>query len=498
MPPLDPNGGPVPVGQVILRTPGLSGEANELPTDGPQMRGATLTTQQLEDALAAHGILRTQVIEISGTQLQPAPAAITRGTRFDGEAIELEVPDLGPNAGQLVLATDEGNITTWHLPRDRDGKQTLTRGGGPTRTFLIKRAVAVPPPEGTARGPVGTLGTKLLQILVFPLVDPIIGKVAETYARHWEERNRPYQLRSFRSSEYTQPAAAPLSTAAVSAMAAQGPVLLFVHGTFARAHRVFDSVPAATMAELDRRYEGRLVALDHYTVSDDPLANARWFAKAIPSGTKLVLDILSHSRGGLVARSIAEQIPQEALGPNISVRHLVFAGSPNAGCVLADPEYMVHLADRYTNWVKFLPSSGALDILEGVVAVVKQLAVAGMKGLVGLESMVPGGAFLHVLNTPGATRPMRYHAFASNYEPADPNLQAFAHNALMDAIFRSDNDLVVPTAGVYQATAPNFPIAGNDLILYSATDGVDHGGYFSKDDSQQRLLAWLPGGAASG
>jgi len=496
MPPLNPNGTPIQVGRAVLRTPGLVGVANEIAAAGPTTRGATRTSAELEAVLTAHGIFRSQVIELSQTRTQPAPAASTRGTRWDGPAIELEVPDLGEQAGQVVLATDEGGITTWHLPRDRSNAPTTTRGGG-TRTFLIKSAVAPPPATGAGRGVIATVGTKLLQVLVFPITDPLIGAISETFARRWEEKNRPYQLRSFRAAEHTQPAPGDLRPDEIAAMAAAGPVLLFVHGTFSRAHRVFDSVPLPTMTDLDQRYGGRLIALDHFTISDDPLTNARWFAKALPEGTALTLDVVTHSRGGLVGRSLAEQSSQLQLGSRaITVRNLVFAGSPNAGCVLADPDYMTHFADRYTNWVGFLPTSGVLEVLEGVVAVIKQLAVAGMKGLVGLESMVPkpGGTFLKGLNAAGGTSSATYHAFASDYEPPDVNLKAFAHNALMDALFSGPNDLVVPTGGVYDRNdAPNFPIAAADLVLFGPTDSVDHGGYFSHPSSQAKLLSWLPG-----
>ena len=66
-------------------------------------------------------------------------------------------------------------------------------------TYRIRRTI--PPttvPEATeTRGVVGAIGKKLLKVLVFPLVDPIIGVAAERYAKHWEARNRPYALRSF-------------------------------------------------------------------------------------------------------------------------------------------------------------------------------------------------------------------------------------------------------------------------------------------------------------
>ena len=92
-----------------------------------------------------------------------------------------------------------------------------------------------------------------------------------------------------------------------------GRALLFVHGTFSSCD-AFHDLPPAVMEELSARYGGRLFAFDHPTLSDDPAANAEYLLAQLPAGTSLTVDIVCHSRGGLVAREIAPETPASRAG----------------------------------------------------------------------------------------------------------------------------------------------------------------------------------------
>jgi hypothetical protein len=491
VPPLNATGARVQVGRAVLRTPGLAGTASEIPPGGSTQRAATLSSNELETVLAAHNVTRQQVIELRDTREVDAGGSPTRSTRLDGTVIELEVPDPGPKFGQVVLATDEAGIVNWSLARDQTGALATSRGAGGSRTYLIKRTVGAAPTGPGSRGVIGAIGKKLLQVLVFPLIDPVLGAVAEGYARTWEQAHRPYQVRTFTTDNYTQPGS-PIDEHDWGRLAA-GRSLLFVHGTFARAHGAFPTLPRSVMQQLEQTYGGRLFAFDHYTVSEDPLDNARRLAASMPEGLKLDLDIVCHSRGGLVARALAESSELQLAGRELRIGRVAFVASPNGGCVLADPDGMSHFIDRYSNWVNFIPAGPVIDMLEGVVTVAKLLAVGAMKGLVGLESMVPHGGYLTKVNA-GSPASAHYFALASNYEPTDQNLRSFAHNLLMDQIFGTENDLVVPTAGVYDANgAGSFPIAADDRHVFAAADGIDHGGFFANPAAQTKLLEWLVG-----
>lgn len=59
---------------------------------------------------------------------------------------------------------------------------------------------------------------------------------------------------------------------------------------------------AASAPQIDRTYQDRIIGYDHPTSSVSPQDNAAAFLEMIPPDVTLELDIICHSRGGLVAR----------------------------------------------------------------------------------------------------------------------------------------------------------------------------------------------------
>ncbi|WP_295702248.1 hypothetical protein [Lapillicoccus sp.] len=139
-----------------------------------------------------------------------------------------------------------------------------------------------------------------------------------------------------------------------------------------------------------------------------------------------------------------------------------------------------------------MPDNGVTDVVGMVLAILKQLTIGAFGGLEGIMSMNPAGPYLAAFNeTPGSTAV--YRAMASNYEPVKgSSLARIARDAGTDLIFAAlKNDLVVPTEGAYTvAGATGFPIA--DPYVFPDSAGVDHGGYFSRPEFGEQLLAWLP------
>lgn len=179
---------------------GLKGTAavHEGAQTGRSGGGLELATTALDEALTAVGMKEIKLIELDVAEVKPLPTeAPIRSTQGD-DALVLEVPDLGATVGQVVLAVDEEGVVTWNYPLDTRGKpeSSATRGAGGYKRFVIRRAVPpVPPPsEGSKRGLVGLLGKKLLKVIVFPLIDPVLGSISDYFAGRWEAKNRPYGL----------------------------------------------------------------------------------------------------------------------------------------------------------------------------------------------------------------------------------------------------------------------------------------------------------------
>jgi hypothetical protein len=472
-----------------LRTPGLAGTAVAHVAGSAGMRSAELTTGALDAALQEEGMQPFETIEISGTREVPTAAPGTRSTELGEPAIELTVPDPGAEWGQVVLAVDEAGSVAWHFARDAAGAVDVTRGSA-TRTYLIPRGVMPAAAPSETRGLLGAVGKKVLKVLVFRLLDPVVGEVSDHLAARWEAAKRAYRVRSFTGGNY-QSAEAELVEPAEWGRLASGRALLLVHGTFSRAHSAFGGMPGDFVAWLHQRYEGRVFAFDHFTLSDDPRENIDWLVAQIPDATNLELDIICHSRGGLVSRLLSEQAATFALGQRrINVAKVVFLATPNAGTALADAEHLGKYVDAVTNVLNLFPDVGVTDVLEAVITVVKQLAVGAVGGLDGLTSMLPGGPFLTKLNAAPRTS-AQYYALAANYEPrSGAGLRSHADDLVRDLIFKGDNDLVVPTAGVYEVDgSANFPIA--ERHVFGQADGLAHSSFARNAAALGHIRRWL-------
>jgi hypothetical protein len=491
VPTLDATGRETRIEDVVLRTPGLEGEA-ELRSSAPAgTRGPVgITRPALEQALAANDMSAFRTIEIGKTHEVDLSPTRGRGHGDEpGSAIEIEVPDPGPKYGQVLLYQNEAGVVTWHIAQPAT-MGPAGRGSQARRVYRVPGGVPPAEREETAtRGLIGLVGSKVLTAFVFPLVDPVLRRVGDFFAQRWEGKHRPYAVRTFDVADYSMPPARPW-TAADWQRVAGGPALLFVHGTGSRTHSGFGALPREFVRELHAAYEGRVFAFDHPTIAATPTENVERFVSQMPDGLRLQLDIVSHSRGGLVSRVLTEQQPSLDLGSRaIAIRRMVMVGVPNAGTALADGDHLGSFIDGYTTILNLLPNPGAADVLEVLITVVKQLAVRAFNGLDGIQSMLADGRFLQALNVPlTSTISAHYYAMGSNFTPDQPGFAQFKDH-MIDAIFdKAENDGIVPTAGVAAANGSSlFPVTDSHVFR----GAVDHSGYFGNEAARGIIRDWL-------
>jgi hypothetical protein len=477
---LDPRGRPVHADGVLVESPGLEGDIEVYRPPDPTVDARLGWSPEVHEALARHRIKVQRVIELSQTAEIPDAAAPII-TPLGEPALSIEVPSPRPGFGQLMIATDEGGVCTWTCG------EPATVGQG-FRRYVLARAVS--PDDEPSKRPAAfrAFGSKLLSVVVFPILDPVFGKVGEHFARRWEQAKRPYRLRSFTPDDFDAPA----TGAEIDwDLLASGPTLLMIHGTFSQTHTGFGELSPQVVGDLNRLYDGRVLAFDHPTLTEDPRQNVAWLLAQVPRGLHLDVDIVCHSRGGLVSRVLAERQRELAGGHEVvAVDKVVFVASPNAGTILANPDYMSHLVDSYTNILNFTPGPLLVESLEAVITVVKHLAVGAVAGLPGLAAMRPGGPFLSWLNVPAGNGSGRYYAITGDYAAPSAGLRRHAADRVMDKIFAEANDLVVPTAGVHGANGSSrFPVA--KVYQFTGVEGVDHGGYFANKVARDKLLDWL-------
>jgi pimeloyl-ACP methyl ester carboxylesterase len=328
---------------------------------------------------------------------------------------------------------------------------------------------------------------KIIEVITFPIAELVAGGAKFAVAK-WDRDKHPHRVRIADGATFRE-----LTDRDWKSLT-KGPVLLFVHGTFSTTKGAFGGLPAKTMANLIKRYDGRVIAFDHPTIADDPFENARQFFDIV-GDRALELDVVCHSRGGLVARAIAERPKQVDRAANsVRVNRIVFVGVPNAGTILADAKHWEELVNRFTTILSLVPGPGVTDVLESVLALVKSIAVKTATKLDGLSAMAPPSQFLKDLN--GLVAPAdkaTYVAIVSDYEPTNPGLKAWLNDEIRDKIFdEKPNDMMVRIDSMCgDALATRFPIAKASRRAFAPAKGVEHSDYFPQPDTSKALLAWL-------
>jgi hypothetical protein len=482
-----------------IAAPGLSGavHARDRGATGADPRPDRVTTA-FDRAAESAGLIEVMDIDLDVRQAAP-PAGFDPRTVTGEEALVLEAEDPGGDVGLVVAAVDEAGAVTWNFPETatREIEPPTTRGEGGTKRFVIRRTTPPRAEEGADRGLFPPLGGKLLKVFVYPVADAILGPVGQHFASVWEQFHRPYRVRAFGPEDYRHPAGGELTRPEWQHLTT-GRALLFLHGTFVSSHTEFHLLPVSTMRELHQRYNGRVFAFDHFTLSHTPEQNAEALAARIPDGIHVDVDIVSHSRGGLLARVLAGELGSAV--PGVDVKRSVFVATPNQGTALLDPDNVVSLINRLTTILNIAPPGPPdviIDILEGILTVVKIVGHAILDSLPGLASMSPNGRFIRRINA-GPKPAADYFAIAADFEPTGALLALVtggALNSLADQIFGdAANDLVVPTLGVSQGSPdPAFPITGDRAFAFARDAGVLHSHYFEDRATSGRLLTWLTG-----
>ncbi|MDP1899418.1 MAG: CHAT domain-containing protein [Rubrivivax sp.] len=482
---------------------GLGGEGvvRQRLTEPGRLRSAALpsgldTGADFNRALAALGIREQETIDLEATALRAAAG--------DELTLAPAVPR-GDTAPRVVLYQDESGGISWHFAEPAAAQpQRWLRGPAngprfviPMRNAASRRTLSVGMPRRQLRGVFTKVGRKIFKVLVLPVLSALLEDPVRWLGEQVERRWRDYRLWQPTPDNYRHP---PPEAAFDDLKALRGgPVLLLVHGIFSSVQGMLAGLPRSAMERWCERYEGRVLAFDHPTVSASPEDNARELlqrlAQALP-GEPLTVDILCHSRGGIVSRTLAERADALLPGHTLHVRSVYFAATPNAGSPLGDADHMVDMIDLFTNCLTSFPDGPVAYSMEVILGLVTLVAHAGVTALPGIAALGMKGSYItDTLNR--ATAPSRalYGAAAANFEPQPGRENGWLIDKLadpvMDRVFVVDgrhlaNDLVVPQQGVFAANGhPSFPIA--DPLVFGAEDGVWHTAFFA----QPRAIAHI-------
>jgi hypothetical protein len=396
-----------------------------------------------------------------------------------------------------VLYVDEAGGMSWHRPDAVSGGfRSTQRARFTIATRAIAAAVALDRQRkgGVPRGPLTKLGRKLFKVLVVPIASAVLGDPVASIVGAIERKHRQNLVRSLTPDNYRLRVTDPFAD--WSALS-RGRSLLVVHGIFSSTEGMLAGLPKDAMRELVRSYHGRVIAFDHLTLAQDPEQNARFFLQQLRrghSGTPIEFDILSHSRGGIVSRVLAERGAMLEPDAPCSFRKVCFVATPNVGSALADPEHMVDMIDVFTNLATNFPDGPVTYSIEVILALVKLLVSTAERHVPGLAAMGTT-SFIRALNSSGTPSSAEYACVASDYEPSPARDNGFFTgpfaDGIIDRVFGGNaNDLVVPRDGVFAANGhASFPIMRR--LVFDASDHVWHSGYFAERRALTHIMNFL-------
>jgi hypothetical protein len=546
--PLDGGDEPVTIGErVRLRAPGLVGTVEVLsPSDAVAAVDASDATGAV-DSMDGEGGASHLRWALGNASLIPRARFVVVPTSAPDADSTVEVTPSAPDRQAVLLSQDPAGVLRWHLPESHPARAL---GPGVAATSPPDLAIRLPrepfQPQAaspaadadpdlnatsaetaTAPGPPAEAAT-LLTLLEFPI--SLGGQVAaDTYAE-WERIARPSVATWFPPKHGLQQQAVPLDDATWRTLA-EDRTLLFLHGIFGTCAGAFGGLLDTTRpdtadlwARLDIAYGGRIIAFDHPTASVRPEDNAEAFLALIPPDVHLELDIVCHSRGGLVARILDGQLPPTTGGSlldlllsplrqffpgnrphgTVTVRKIVFVGTPNGGTEIVEDENWNTFVDSFTTLLGALPPgpwSATTPFFEGILELVKDLAAGTAENLPGLRAMDPDSSLYAGLGQYAGNAPL-YYAVEANYEPAPGDLLGEGVNDLIDPVFhRQPNDVAVPSAGVgdpatVRPTGPRpttitgFPIPADRRLVFDPAQ-VWHLTYFQQEQTRTHLRRWL-------
>ena len=273
-------------------------------------------------------------------------------------------------------------------------------------------------------------------------------------------------------------------------------VLLLVHGVFSSVEGGFaDLAGQAGMRQLLERYDGQVFGYNHWSIARTPQQNALDLLARIPSDGAWRLDILCHSRGGLVVRSLLAESVEDAVLAQIAPRRpgriagvgkVVFVAAANQGSPLAEQEQLQHFLNVAAMLASF--SAGmALDVVIGLARMVVSLGFARPS----VQAMASGSALVAALNRGGTLLDSANTWYArANFDYGVSVLQqtgALINRVLMAAI---DNDVVVPYDGVVLAAPADGHVLNFGTPQRKQSE-VWHTEFFQQPEMQRFLLKSL-------
>ena len=350
--------GTATVAGVGIRAEGFGGDVQMgLPADRDGGRAeAALDTvlrrvAELTDGSATLAVRAELTVHPSWPGWDPSRSGEPVRLRDEEPRLFIDGPALGPDEIAQIAVVEEDGLLRFVLPADGTVNHfeiplgdSLASYGGDDRGLSFRAAAL-------AIRVIGVLGGRKAANAGFRLA-----------VRAIEDRARPPGLRTFLSDGFRRKPDARSKVTFSSGPSA----LLLLHGVISSSHSCF-RFPTDFMKLLERRYDGRVIAFDHPTLGASPRENAEELAELLGSFRLDNVDIVAHSRGGLVAREFAANAPE-----GVTIRSIVHVATPNGGTPLADADHLGQFLSVATNVIGFIPDNPVTEVVGIVLEVLRE------------------------------------------------------------------------------------------------------------------------------
>ena len=300
---------------------------------------------------------------------------------------------------------------------------------------------------------------------------------------------------------------------------ADKPILVFIHGTGSSTRGSFsallDTDAQPQWEALKQRFDGRIYAFEHRTMSDSPIDNTIDLLKALPP--RAHVNIVSHSRGGLIGELISlksigldlqdrfnrgskrqeradlydrkqlEKLAGLIEAQQLRIERFVRCAAPSRGTLLAGENIDLFLS-VLTNLVDLIPGVGGTPLYE----VTKRIALEIIRSrtepwlVPGIEAMMPQSPLVALINNVQAQAGGDLGVVAGDIAGGNwlKRLGVFASDHIVYEA--RDNDLVVNTDAMFNGARGR--VAG---YVFDQGADVSHFSYFRNSRTRAALVDWL-------
>jgi CHAT domain-containing protein/pimeloyl-ACP methyl ester carboxylesterase len=429
-------------------------------------------------------------------------------TRAPGELIEVEFED----DSIVVLAFDDGTEWIGH-PGDIPeiyGPEKKSRSANESFTFEASLTA-----QDETRGIIKNILIKTLSVLkpksVAKAAKITGAKLAEDYDAKAQPNPGLYQVdKKFNLI--------PLQAGSDTS----SPYLVLIHGTLSTTLDAFNKLHIGENSiweQIYSLYKSRVLALEHRTLSVSPVQNAVDFLKACPKG--ITIDILSHSRGGLVADILAKcdknnpvigfskdemsivegneqstydlmlEINNLAKEKQISIGKVVRVAAPSSGTTILSRR-VDHFFNLMLNGIGL-----ALGIRNPLYGVVKSFLLeliaqkADPEVMPGLNSMVPDSYFQKMLNNSNSIVNSELYNISGDAEVGTVSWNSLKV-ILANLFYLTANDWVVDTNRMSHGV-----LRANGMYSYLSKDSAtNHFNYFGNENTRDAIFQALDASSA--